>query len=237
MPQNRDRAHDWSEPPKNWAEQEARRIALEVRRLRGKRSAQWLATRTADLGSEVTRSVISDLEVGRRRYVTTAELVILARALDTAPIALLYPAPYRDTVQVLPAPEGAEVRDIDKILAVQWFSGVQGTYLDHVGIPFIDQANYHSQLLALVRAREAFELEERRQRLAVNLAALRRDKKDAPNEVSDKEIDELVSDISYLQDRISQLWELGPMRRPESAGSASGSPSPLQCPRSGLGSA
>lgn len=80
--------HDWREPPRNWAEEQAHRIALEIRRLRGKRSAQWLADRTSELGSPVSRSVISDLEVGRRRHIAVAELVVIARALDT-PASLL----------------------------------------------------------------------------------------------------------------------------------------------------
>lgn len=115
MPQNGDRPHDWSEPPKNWAEEQARRTALEVRRLRGKRSAQWLADKTGELGSPVTRAVISDLELGRRRYVTTAELIVLAAALETAPITLLYPPPYDEIVELVPDVTEA------KIAAVEWF--------------------------------------------------------------------------------------------------------------------
>jgi hypothetical protein len=92
---------DWW-APRGWAEEQALRVAQEVRRLRGSRSAQWLAGETKQCGHEVTRSVIADLENGRRRYVTTAELTVLAAALQTAPIALLFPAPLDEQVWALP---------------------------------------------------------------------------------------------------------------------------------------
>ncbi len=92
---------DWWEP-RDWGEEQALRVVQEVHRLRKPHSAQWLADRTKGLGHEITRSVIADLENGRRRYVTTTELIVLAYALDTAPIALLYPAPLGEEVRVLP---------------------------------------------------------------------------------------------------------------------------------------
>ena len=92
-------------------------MAQEVRRLREPRSAQWLSDRTRKLGYCVTRSVIADLENGRRRYVTTAELCVLAWALKVPPIQLLYPDLPDGTVEIVP--------DVDKpsIEAVMWFSG------------------------------------------------------------------------------------------------------------------
>ncbi|MFV8232586.1 hypothetical protein [Mycolicibacterium fortuitum] len=102
MPKKSDGPHDWNDPPKDWAEKQAHRVALEVRRLRGKRPVQWLADRTREVGSPVTRSVISDLELGRRRYVTTAEVTVLAYALNTRPIALLFPPPYDEQIDIVP---------------------------------------------------------------------------------------------------------------------------------------
>ncbi|WP_157680196.1 hypothetical protein [Mycobacterium dioxanotrophicus] len=171
-PQKPKQKPNWTEvPPRDWAEEQAHRVALEVSRLRGKRTGQWLADRTRELGYPLTRAVISDIEVGRRRYVTTAELIVLARALDTAPIALLYPAPYRDTIQILPTPEGGQPRDFQKIVAVQWFSGdpkptldlpdnsaQPELTLDALGLSMVDQMNYDSHLLALTRARKASDL-------------------------------------------------------------------------------
>lgn len=104
-----------------WAESQAAAVAAAIRTLRGKRSAQWLSDRTAELGHEVTRSVITDLENGRRKYVSTSEAVVLAAALSVPPIALLFPPPYSGDTDVVidllpdfPCP---------KIDAIQWFSG------------------------------------------------------------------------------------------------------------------
>lgn len=197
-------------PPKNWGEEQARRIAVEIRRLRqGRGSAQWLSKRTEELGYKVSRSVISDLEIARRRYVTTAEIIVLARALDTAPIALMYPEPYWDSkVQLWPTPEGGESLEVEKILAVQWFTGEQGIYLNNLGMPLIDQQNFHSRLLALARAQKAFELQDRKRNLEIRLALRLRAKKDGLD-YTDEEIDDLQSRVEDLQGRIDELRALG----------------------------
>ncbi len=121
MPQEKP---NWEKlPPRDWGEEQAHRTALEVRRLRGKRTAQWLAERTKELGYPLTRAVISDIEVGRRRYVTTAELIVLAAALNTSPVCLVYPGPYDTVVEVIPNSE-----DRPEYAAAEWFSGAN-TYI------------------------------------------------------------------------------------------------------------
>lgn len=63
----------------------------ELRRKRGW-SAAGLAEECAELGMpELNRSVIANIESGRRRYVSTDELLTLAYALDVAPIHLMVP--------------------------------------------------------------------------------------------------------------------------------------------------
>lgn len=62
--------------------------------------------------------MISDLENGRRRHITSAELIIIAAALNTAPVRLIYPGPYDDKIQALP---NHELLEFD---AAQWFSGL-----------------------------------------------------------------------------------------------------------------
>jgi hypothetical protein len=106
---------DWE--PKDWGEEQAHRVATEVRRLRGAQSTQGLSDRTDELGYRVSRSVIADLENGRRRYVTTAELCVLAWALRVPPVQLLYPQMPDGKVEVVP---GIEKPSIE---AAQWFSG------------------------------------------------------------------------------------------------------------------
>lgn len=64
------------------------------------------------------RTTISELENGKRKYVSTAELAILLWALDTAPAAPLYPPPYRDEVEVLPGQSSTSWS------AAEWFSGI-----------------------------------------------------------------------------------------------------------------
>jgi hypothetical protein len=199
----------WKTAPKTWAEEQAHRAALEIRRLRGKRSTQWLSNRTAELGSEVTRSVISDLEVGRRRYLTTAELIVIALALDTAPIALLYPPPYLDKVQAFPPRGDGGPVDVTKVWAVQWFSGLaNGVDADGTGnliqldLPF--GMNMGRNLLALTRARRAQRLDEMRIEKTRELGWMK-----ANNTGSEKEIDDLEKDIDDLGKGIDELWSLG----------------------------
>ncbi|WP_418601591.1 hypothetical protein [Mycolicibacterium sp. SCSIO 43805] len=160
MPQKTD-VHDWGDPPKNWAEEQARRTALEIRRLRGKQSAQWLSDRTKELGSPITRAVISDLELGRRRYVTSAELIVLAAALDTAPIALLYPPPYNEIIELVPGVEHP------KIGVVEWFCSddYAARYQPSEGV-----GDFSDRTWPLYAARAVEKLEEAQRGLLASLA-------------------------------------------------------------------
>lgn len=85
-----------------WEADHAATIGKKVRDLRGKHSAAWLSEETEKLGLKLTRQTITDLENGRRRYVTTAELVVLAVALGVPAVALLYPDLPDGKVEVLP---------------------------------------------------------------------------------------------------------------------------------------
>ncbi|MGE2692679.1 CmcI family methyltransferase [Mycolicibacterium pulveris] len=102
---------------KDWAADEAARIGDEIRRLRGSRSAQWLSDQTDALGYRVAHTTISELESHQRAHVSTAELAVLAKALDIAPIALLYPPSYSTELEVLPGV------DATSWSAAEWFSG------------------------------------------------------------------------------------------------------------------
>jgi hypothetical protein len=151
MTQARAKRHNWDEaPPEDWAEREAHRLAARIQRLRGRRSGQWLSDRTAELGYRVSRAVISDLETGRRRYLTTAELSVIAAALDVAPVALLYPGPYDEAVEALP-----DVT-IPKRWAVQWFSGSFGAITDSS-----DRDEYRQNMQQLRTAMTIWDWEDR----------------------------------------------------------------------------
>jgi transcriptional regulator with XRE-family HTH domain len=79
-------------------------VSAAVLRLRRERgwSAATLADRCAELGYPVPRSVIANMEIGRRDDVSAAELLILARALDVAPVDLLVDAQPDVLVELLP---------------------------------------------------------------------------------------------------------------------------------------
>lgn len=108
----------------SWAEDLVARIAGEVRRLRGKEhaalSAAKLSDRTYDIGFGISRSVVADLENGRKKSLDVSELLVLAAALGVSPVQLVYPNLPKGNVEVLP---GLEQESHD---ALRWFSGEAG---------------------------------------------------------------------------------------------------------------
>ncbi|WP_197382842.1 hypothetical protein [Mycolicibacterium mengxianglii] len=126
----RPKRENWQDsPPRNWAEREAHRLSLVIQELRRGRSAQWLSDRTDELGHRVSRSVISDLETGRRRYLTTVELAVMAAALNTSPVALVYPNPSDDLLNLVEVLPGVQATGFQ---AAQWFSGERPGFTDSV---------------------------------------------------------------------------------------------------------
>lgn len=102
----------------DWVSEQVSRVARAVRELRGDKSAQWVSDVTAELGHRVTRAIIADLETGRRKYVSTHELSMLAAALGATPATLLTWGLVPDgRVEVLP---GREVAGMD---AANWWGG------------------------------------------------------------------------------------------------------------------
>ena len=101
---------------------QASRVAREITRLRKSRSTQWLSDRTHELGYRVSRSMITDLENGRRRYVATHELIVLARALSTSPIDLLYGSD-NGANEILPG------ESVPRLVAIQRFTGIDENVL------------------------------------------------------------------------------------------------------------
>jgi transcriptional regulator with XRE-family HTH domain len=88
-----------------WGVREAVAIGRRIARRRDilRLSAQDVADRCARLGmSSLTRQVLSRMEHGRRESVSTAELAVLAAALEIAPILLLYPVGLAAEVEYLP---------------------------------------------------------------------------------------------------------------------------------------
>jgi transcriptional regulator with XRE-family HTH domain len=94
-------------------------IAAEVRRHRLAKglSAQQLAERCDRIGMPIKRSVIANLESGRRTTVTVAEVLVLAQALEVPPAVLLFPVGYATEVEVLPEAV------IEPLEAIGWVAG------------------------------------------------------------------------------------------------------------------
>jgi transcriptional regulator with XRE-family HTH domain len=131
-------------------------VATEVKRHRGRLgiSAQQLAERCKELGMPIQRSVLSNLESGRRTTITVAEVLILAAALEVPPITLFAPAGYVDSVRVLPF---VEVATYD---AIRYFSGT-------ATLPDTDIEKFQEHPLRMVRfhAETANALKARLERL------------------------------------------------------------------------
>ena len=112
--------HDAAE----WGERLSLGIGGRIRELRLRPgvnlSAQALADRTREYGHELKRSVIANLESGRRTNVSVADLLVLATALDVPPVMLVYPIGTESSVEALPGYE------MDTVAAMDWFTGASG---------------------------------------------------------------------------------------------------------------
>jgi transcriptional regulator with XRE-family HTH domain len=102
-----------------WSARFSRTIAQEVRRHRTARgmSAQQLADAVTGLGGDLPRTVISNLENGRRGNVSVAEVVLIAAALEVPPIALVFPVGYQEQVEHLPG------QTVTPLEAADWWNG------------------------------------------------------------------------------------------------------------------
>jgi len=68
-------------------------------------------------GHRISRTSIHELETGKRKSISTAELSVLAWALKVPPVQLLYPDMPDGEVEIVPEVEKPSIE------AVQWFSG------------------------------------------------------------------------------------------------------------------
>lgn len=102
-----------------WAKELVERVGKAIKEARGGKSAAWLSDRTAELGYRISPTVIAKLDSGHRGSVLSVpELIVLAAALNTSPVTLVYPGPYERDVDLLPDIATSE------FYAAQWFSGL-----------------------------------------------------------------------------------------------------------------
>ncbi|MFI7101940.1 transcriptional regulator [Streptomyces sp. NPDC050161] len=87
-----------------WTDHVMATVAAEVRRRRKRLriSAQELSDACAELGHPIPRNVIANMESGRRATLPLVDVMVLAEALDTHPICLIYPVGHVQRVQRLP---------------------------------------------------------------------------------------------------------------------------------------
>lgn len=107
------------EQPTEWPARVSQTIARELRRHRTARgmSAQQLADECVRLGhTGLQRTVISNLENGRRRDVSVSDVLVLAAALEVAPAALIFPAGYAAEVEYLPGQAASPLEAVDWLI-------------------------------------------------------------------------------------------------------------------------
>lgn len=111
-----------------WPERLSADVGLNVKRLRERTewpiSAQTLANRTAELGHEVKRSVIANMESGRRANVPLTDVFVLAQALRVPPALIVFPLGHFETFEALPG------RRFDTSEAARWWEGYRPPLLD-----------------------------------------------------------------------------------------------------------
>ncbi|MFJ3100409.1 helix-turn-helix domain-containing protein [Streptomyces sp. NPDC086835] len=103
----------------DWATRFSKTIAQELRRHRTARgmSAQQVSDACEGLGADMPRTVISNIENGRRGNVSMAEVVILAAALGVPPTVLAFPVGYEAEVEYLPGKTATPLE------AADWWNG------------------------------------------------------------------------------------------------------------------
>ncbi|MFD4242620.1 helix-turn-helix domain-containing protein [Streptomyces sp. NPDC058525] len=103
-----------------WVDQVMATVAREVRRRRKElgMSAQELADACEEIGHRIPRNVIANMESGRRASLPLVDVMVLAKALHTSPICLIYPVGYIERVQKLPLRDSVQTWD-----AMRWFTG------------------------------------------------------------------------------------------------------------------
>jgi transcriptional regulator with XRE-family HTH domain len=157
--------HDGYDPEEDeddvpeWHDHVTATVAAEVRRRRRelRMSAQELADKCEEIGYRIPRNVIANMESGRRAVLPLVDVVVLAKALDTNPICLIYPVGYVAEVQQLPLEHRTTPLD-----AMEWFIAEDPSYMsDH---HMLDSHLEHAQ--ALAEALSALEDEDQHRQAA-----------------------------------------------------------------------
>lgn len=181
-----------------WEERLSARIAAEIRRLRTsqKISAQVLADRVTGLGLPMSRSTVADIENGRRKFISVAELLAIATVLNAAPVMLVFPGPYADIelVDGLPeGPDGDPMGRARKSEAIRWFCGE--SLNDRL---ISDFSKYEENRRPLSEAREL-------QQLAEDRRSIERDLRLFVEEGNDAQVELYTHLLSNVSRKIDQF--------------------------------
>lgn len=199
------------EEAKAWQLAIAERVGKAVQEYRQRfgLTAQAFAARTAELGYPISRVAISKIESNKRAgKMDLAELIVLAAAMNTPPVALLYPALPDGEVDLLPD------RPVRSVVAARWFSGeISRASIDATTDPDrMDDERANMRRLQLSRRRHqlqesialservhAMSLEQRETFVDANPAAIR-----SMVDLDRSDLDRLTSEMS------NRGWEVGP---------------------------
>ena len=138
-------------------------------------SAQDLADRCEEIGHPIPRNVIANMESGRRANLPLVDVLVLAEALRTYPICLLYPVGYVDRVQRLPLQHSDPTWD-----AMRWFTGDSEDFgmEDDMLRSFRAHVRYQRAALAAIKG-------ERYERWKAETASNRAEREEAEREEAD----------------------------------------------------
>ncbi|MFI9629179.1 helix-turn-helix domain-containing protein [Streptomyces sp. NPDC052042] len=167
-----------------WADRIKANVAGEVRRRRKEMgwSAQDLADQCKQLGHPIPRNVIANMESGRRANLPLVDVMVLAAALETYPVCLIFPVGYVDQTQELPFQDLVPTWD-----ALRRFTGEQEVPMHDAGL--VPDFELHS---SLVRTALAALDEEERARFAARTATNRAQQEEAERKRT-KYADEVIS--------------------------------------------
>ncbi|WP_372483545.1 helix-turn-helix domain-containing protein [Streptomyces aculeolatus] len=191
---------DDEEDVPEWADRVKATVAGEVRRRRKAMgwSAQDLADRIAQLGHPIPRNVIANMESGRRATLPLVDVLVLAAALETYPLCLIFPVGYVERVQELPLQELVPTWE-----ALQRFTGEEEVSTHDFGL--VPDFDYHASLVrdALASAEESDSF-----RFTARTATSRAQREKAERKHNDCE-DRLIAAKSQLRSLRHEIRESG----------------------------
>jgi transcriptional regulator with XRE-family HTH domain len=154
-----------------WADRVKANLAGEVRRRRKEMgwSAQDLADACERLGHPIPRNVIANMESGRRANLPLVDVMVLAAALETYPVCLIFPVGYVEQTQELPFQDLIPTWD-----ALRRFTGEQEVPMYDAGL--VPDFEHHA---SLVRTALAALDEEERARFTAKSATTRAQQEEA----------------------------------------------------------